>query len=261
MDLKNFTQEVVDIVRPVKEFIAEQSLLLKAADVIAKGDSSLVSYVDKTAEEMLVKGLNNLLPEAQVLAEEGSENAESNSPYRWIIDPLDGTTNYVHQIAPYAISVALEKNGELLTGVVWEVVRNECFTAWKNGGAYLNGRKIQVSQTDLLKNAVVATGFPYSDFRMLDKQFELLNRLTRDVRGIRRLGAAAVDLAYVACGRLDVYFEYSIKPWDIAAGCLLVTEAGGSLSNYDNEPTSVYTSSLIATNGRIHKTFMEKFEI
>ncbi|MDA9866699.1 inositol monophosphatase, partial [Saprospiraceae bacterium] len=194
--------------------------------------NSLVSFVDKGAERILVKELSKILPEAGFLTEEDTVEYALR-PYMWIVDPLDGTTNSLLGIPHFAVSVALAHEGELLIGVVHEVNSEEQFYASKSGGAFLNGRPIQVSQRTEYRDILIATGFPYRNEYDTDKLFACLKELLMNTRGVRRMGSAALDLAYVACGRFGAYYESMLNPWDVAAGILIVREAGGKVSDYN----------------------------
>ncbi|MGY6559109.1 MAG: inositol monophosphatase family protein [Nitritalea sp.] len=210
-----------------------------------KGFNDLVSYVDQHAERIIVEGLSALLPEAGFLAEEGTTE-EGNQEIKWIIDPLDGTTNFVHGIPIFSVSIALEVHGELTLGVVYEVNREECFHAVKGQGAFLNGKAIRVSPATSLSQALIATGFPYSEFDKLPAYIHVMQFMMKNSHGLRRMGSAAVDLAYVACGRVEAYFEYNLNAYDVAAGALLVNEAGGQVSDFFGGPAYVYGRSIVA---------------
>ena len=224
-DLAVLTQDAVQVIRPVGAYLVEQRVA--EADIEVKGLNSLVSHVDKTAEARLVDGLRALLPEAGFLAEEGTAGAAQNVRFRWVIDPLDGTTNLIHGLPVFCVSVALVDGYEPVLAIVYDPNRDECFTAWKHGGAHLNGRPIGCASRTQLSDALIATGFPHWDFDRMSDYLNALTAFAQGSRGIRRMGSAAIDLAYVACGRFDLFFEYSLQPWDIAAGLLLVQEAGG----------------------------------
>jgi myo-inositol-1(or 4)-monophosphatase len=191
-----------------------------------------------------------LAPEAGFIAEEGT--GERKEGLNWIIDPLDGTTNFVHGLPCYCISIGLANGSDMLVGVVLEVTRNECFSAWKGGGAWLNGKAILVSQRRRLQESLLATGFPYDDFDKEAAYMELLRALMHNSRGIRRLGSAAADLAYVACGRFEAFYEYGLNPWDVAGGALLVREAGGTVTDFGNGDDWLFGEELLASNGHIH---------
>ncbi len=233
------------IAEDAADFIRRELGRVSRADIETKSLNSLVSYVDKTAEEILVRQLGTLLPEAAFLTEEGTV-AQGEAPWRWIIDPLDGTTNFLHQLPGFAVSIGLQHGTELVAGVVLEVTRKECFHAWRHGGAYLNGQPIRVSGTELLADALVATGFPYRDFDRLAPYFRAMDTFVRRSRGLRRLGASAVDLAYLACGRFDAFFEYGLSPWDVAAGIVIVREAGGRVSDFRGGTDYLFGEELVA---------------
>jgi len=218
------------VIRPVGHYLLAQRV--QHADVETKSLNSLVSHVDKHAEAQLVQGLKNVFPEAGFLAEEGTEGAQDDARFRWVVDPLDGTTNLIHGLPVYCVSVALVDGDDPIVAVVFDPNRDECFTATKGGGAALNGRAMRCSDCSQLKDALIATGFPHWDFTRMPDYLEALTSFAKGTRGLRRMGSAAIDLAYVACGRFDAFFEYSLQPWDIAAGLLLVTEAGGDTSDF-----------------------------
>jgi len=205
---------------------------------------------------MLIEKLGRLIPEAGFIAEENT-SSKKGEEYVWVIDPLDGTTNFIHGIHPFAISIGLMRKNEIVAGVVYEASGNETFTAWKDGGAWLNGNRINVSKADKLSQSLIATGFPYKDFSRIDNYFECLNWMFRNTHGVRRLGSAAIDLAYVACGRYEVFFEYSLNPWDIAAGTLLVREAGGVVSDFSGNGENLNGSEIIASNGAVYPEILE----
>lgn len=218
------------VIRPVGHYLLEQRV--EHAEVETKSLNSLVSHVDKHAEALLVQGLKAVMPEAGFLAEEGTEGARDDARFRWVVDPLDGTTNLIHGLPVYCVSVALVEGDEPVVAVVYDPNRDECFTATKGGGAALNGRPVRCSDRSQLKDALIATGFPHWDFTRMPEYLKALTSFAQGTRGLRRMGSAAIDLAYVACGRFDAFFEYSLQPWDIAAGLLLVTEAGGKTCDF-----------------------------
>lgn len=260
MQLNQLCQQCLPIIREVGAFIRQELGTVTEQAVETKSRNSLVSYVDKTAESMLVEQLGQLVPEARFLTEEDTvENQEGD--LRWIIDPLDGTTNFLHGIPVFAISVALEKDGELVLGIVQEVVRQENFYAWKGGGAYCNGKPIRVSQRNTLADSLLATGFPYYDFERSADYLRVLGHFMQETRGLRRLGAAAVDLAFVACGRFDGFFEYALSPWDVAGGIVLVREAGGEVSGFSAKADYETGIEIIASNGQIHEAMRQSTQL
>ena len=258
MNLKEITQEVNRIARETGKFIREEREKFTLSDVEVKGLNSLVSYVDKEAEKRIVRELRNLVPNAAIIGEE--DDYKDSGDYTWVIDPLDGTTNFVHGIPTCAVSIALMKNREHVIGTVYEVSLDECFYAWKNGGAWLNGKSIRVSQQNEFSKSLIATGFPYYDFRYLQEYLELLSQLMKQTHGLRRLGSAATDLAYVACGRFEGFYEYGLSPWDVAAGALIVREAGGTVSDFSNGEDFVFGKEIIADNTSIHGELQQLIE-
>jgi len=256
MDLKNICSEIERAARETSAFILKESEEFDINRAEKKGLNDFVSYVDKGAEKMLVEKLSHLLPEAGFITEEGTSK-KIGLKYCWVIDPLDGTTNFLHGFHPYAISIALKEYDEIVAGVVYEVGGNESFTAWKGGGAWLNGSKIHVSEAAKLADSLVATGFPYSDFSKIDSYMECLTHFCKHTHGIRRLGSAAIDLAYVACGRFEVFYEYGLHQWDVAAGTLIVREAGGRVSDFSGNENNITGEEFIAANSSVFPEVLE----
>ncbi len=255
-NLKSLCNEIETAARTAAEFIIKESEVFNVNDTESKGLNNFVTYVDKGSEKMLIEKLAPLIPEAGFIAEEGT-SVKKGPKYNWIIDPLDGTTNFLHNVRPYAISIGLMEDNDVIAGVVHEVGGNETFTAWKNGGAWLNGKRIHVSGTPKLSGSLVATGFPYNLFDRLTPYMNLLTYLVKSTHGVRRLGSASIDLAYVACGRFDLFFEYDLKIWDIAAGMLLVREAGGMFSDFSGNMTALSGDETIASNALIYNEILE----
>ena len=220
-----------------------------------KGEVDLVTEVDGEAERVIREELLGAFPDHGMLAEEGGGRAGEGDE-RWIVDPLDGTTNYAHGLPLFVVSIALERAGEVVLGVVHDPMRHETFVAERGGGATLNGEPIRVSETDELIGALIATGLPY-DRERIPEAVELFGRIAALSRGMRRLGAAALDLCYVACGRLDVYYERGVWPWDVAAGSLIVEEAGGKVTNYRGAASNLEAREVVASNGRLHEAMVE----
>ena len=262
LDLPFLRKEVSQLAKKVAEFIYKEAQDFDKDDIEVKSFNSLVSYVDKEAEKKIVERLRELLPQAGIIAEEGTGTPKEEG-FNWIIDPLDGTTNFVHGIPVYSISIALahtENNKtELLVGIVYEVNRKECFAAHQNGGATLNGKKINISGEKELGKSLLATGFPYEDFNRIEDYLFMMGKMMKAAHGLRRLGSAAVDLAFVAAGRFEGYFEYNLNAWDVAAGALIVKEAGGIVSDFEgNEVVDNYVFGrqiIAATN--IHSQIVE----
>jgi myo-inositol-1(or 4)-monophosphatase len=255
-DLKFLCSEIENAAREAAEFIRKESRTFNINDTELKGLNNFVTYIDKGSEKMLIEKLSPLIPEAGFIAEEGTSE-KRGLKYNWIIDPLDGTTNFLHGLRPYAISIGLMEDNEIVAGVVHEVGGDETFTAWKNGGAWLNGKRIHVSVTPKLSGSLAATGFPYNIFDRLTPYMNLLTFLVKNTHGVRRLGSASIDLAYVACGRFDLFFEYDLKIWDIAAGMLIVREAGGRFSDFSGNMTGLSGDETIASNALIYAEILE----
>lgn len=255
MNLEIITQQVADLSRSIGTYIKSQIDTVSNTDIEHKGLHDLVTYVDKESERRIVEKLRQILPQAGFIAEE-NQNLTKSENFNWIIDPLDGTTNFIHGIPVFSVSIALAERDELVAGVVYEVSRDECFYAWKNGGSFLNGNSIRVSKTSLFDDALLATGFPYYDYSSLAKYMGVLEEIIRKTRGVRRLGSAAVDLVYVACGRFDLFFEYGLNAWDVAAGALIVKESGGNVTNFLNEDGFLSGRQIVASNARLHHEFI-----
>ncbi len=233
---------------------------LREVDVRHKGVHDLVTNVDEASQALITRLLRQAYPDHTVLAEEGVHSAalvEVADGHRWIIDPIDGTTNFTHGLPPYAVSIALQRGAEVVLGVVLEVAHEELFTVIRGDGAYRNGVRIRVSQRPTLDRSLLATGFPYRAFSHVDSYLRVFRRFMQETRGVRRLGAAAIDLAYVACGRFDGFFETGLNAWDVAAGALLVEEAGGRVSDYHNAPNPLFKKQILATNGSLHEAMLD----
>jgi len=256
IDLKNICKEIEKAASETATFIMEESVGFDINRTEKKGFNDFVSYVDKGAEKMLVEKLSCLLPEAGFITEEGT-SVKKGLIYSWVIDPLDGTTNFLHGLHPFAISIALMEYDEVIAGVVYEVSGNEIFTAWKDGGAWLNDQPIHVSKAATLADSLIATGFPYSDFDRLEAYMNCFTYFCKHTHGIRRLGSAAIDLAYLACGRFEVFYEYGLHQWDMAAGMLLVREAGGRVSDFSGNEKNLTGEEIVAANSSVYSEILE----
>lgn len=221
-------------------------------DISMKGDINLVTEADLASEKYIVERISTYYSRHSILAEEsGSAVVDSESEWKWIIDPLDGTTNFAHGYPCFCVTIALEHKGEIVIGVTYDPTRDEMFSAESGAGAFLNGRRIRVSDTTNLKDALLVTGFPYDIAHREDFARHLTNFLL-GARGVRRDGSAAIDMAYVACGRFDGFWEEGLNAWDVAAGTLMIEEAGGQVSYYDGSKFSIYAPPICASNGLIH---------
>jgi myo-inositol-1(or 4)-monophosphatase len=246
IDLARIEKEVVELSGEVAEFLRHEGANFDKARIEQKdGFNNLVSYVDKEAENRLVKALGKILPGSGFLAEEGT-SIKSTNDYQWIIDPLDGTTNFTHGFPLFAISVGLAKGKDMVLGAIYEVTSRECFHASQNGPAYCNDKEIRVSPVQLLNESLLATGFPYYHLDKMDAYLEIIKTFLTKSHGIRRLGSAATDLAYVACGRLEGFFEYNLNPWDVAAGGFIVQQAGGHVTDFSGGPDYLFSGQLCA---------------
>jgi myo-inositol-1(or 4)-monophosphatase len=255
-DYSVICEEVTKLTSEVGKFILNERKNFSVSSVEKKGHNDLVSYVDKTAEKMLVERLKLILPEAGFITEEKTTDTKGTI-YNWIIDPLDGTTNYIHGMPCFCISIALLKENELVIGVVHELNFDECFYAWKNGGAFMNEKKISVSAVEELSESLMATGFPYQNYDRMKQYMEVFDYCMHNTHGLRRLGSAAADLAYVACGRFEGFYEYGLNSWDVAGGAILVKEAGGIVTDFKGGNDFIFGGEMIATNGKIANQFLD----
>lgn len=248
MNLADITQKVSNIAYETGAFIRQERARFTYDSVEFKGESDLVSYVDKESEKRIITRLEKILPGAGFITEEET-TAQGQKEFTWIIDPLDGTTNFVHGIPNYCVSIGLMHEGKIIAGVVYEVANDECFHAWKNGGAYLNNTPIKVSHVPSFSDCVLATGFPYYEFERLEEYLQILHQLMESTQGLRRMGSAAADMAYVACGRYGGYFEYNLNSYDIAAGVILVQEAGGMVTDFRGGEDYIFGREIVAGGG------------
>ncbi len=248
----------VKAARRAGQIITRASQDVDMLNVSSKRQNDFVTEVDRAAEDAIIAILREAYPDHAILAEESGESGESD--YRWIIDPLDGTTNFIHGMPQYAVSIALEHRGQMQSAVVFDPVRNELFTASRGRGAFLNDRRIRVSRRAKLSEALVGTGFPYRVFDHVDAYLGMFRDLMEKTSGLRRPGAAALDLAYVACGRFDAFFEIGLSPWDIAAGSLLVSEAGGLVGNLTGETGYMESGNMVASTPRIFPAMLATIE-
>jgi len=240
----------VKAARRAATIINRASLNLERLQIDRKQHNDFVTEVDKAAEEAIIETLSEAYPNHGFLAEESGELL-NNSDHIWIIDPLDGTTNFIHGFPQYAISIALSVNGVLQQAVIYDPNRDELFSASKGAGAYVDRRRLRVASQIKLENALIGTGFPYRQDQDLDQYLKIFAEMTRQCAGLRRPGAASLDLAYVAAGRYDGFFESELKPWDMAAGALIITEAGGLVGNYRGEEGFLESGEIMAGNPRI----------
>lgn len=256
MNYELLCAKVVAATRLTGNFIRKEAMAFDANAIEYKGLNDMVSYVDKNAEKQLVKNLSKILPGSGFITEEDTENI-TDKTYTWIIDPLDGTTNFIHGIPTYAVSVALYEENEPVIGVVYEVNRGEMFSTFKGGAAFLNNKPIHVSKNANLAQSLLATGFPYYQFDKQPQYMQLFSEMMQKCHGLRRIGSAAVDLAYVACGRFDAFFEYNLNSYDVAAGAYLVQQAGGKVMNFAGGEEFIETREMLATNGIVSDEILD----
>ncbi len=228
---------------------------LSGADIREKGFNDLVTTTDEAAQDIIIRTLRGAFPEYGFLAEESTAGAPPTVP-RWIIDPIDGTVNFAHGLPPYAVSIALQVDGQIQAGVVLEVQSGHLFTAIRGQGAMRNGEPVHVSSRPRLAGSVVATGFPYKDFEGVREYLEVLQRFLLETRGVRRFGVASIDLAYVACGLFDGFFEKGLHAWDVAAGTLLVREAGGRVTDFAGDANVLSGGQIVASNSWVHEEML-----
>lgn len=251
MNLEQICTQVRQIAKESGSFLREENKKFDRSKVEEKSAHNYVSYVDKESERQIVEQLSGLLPDSGFIAEEGTGELSSEK-YYWVIDPLDGTTNYIHNLAPYCVSIALRTKDEILLGVVYEVCRNECFYAWKGSKAYLDGNEIQVSTVCSLDKALILMGLPYNDNGYKPMALKLVNACYGNVGGTRLMGAAAAELCYIACGRAEVRIEAFLGPWDVAAGGFILQQAGGKLTDFQGDDNWWSGDQVLASNGYMH---------
>lgn len=257
MDLRQLCNQVCDCVLETAQMIRNERESFSAeSGVEIKGHSNFVTYIDKLSEKKLVEQLSVLLPEAGFLAEEGTSD-KRGEVYNWVIDPIDGTTNFIHGLTPHAISVALMRKNEVVIGVVCEISHNELFYAWEGSQAFLNHKVITVTSVSEHQNALIATGFPYTSFNKMEKYQSCLRELMEKTGGVRRLGSAAIDICYVACGRFEAFWEYGLHPWDVAAGVLILKQAGGVITDFDHDGNYIFNGEIIVANTNYFDKFYE----
>ncbi|MEI7491656.1 MAG: inositol monophosphatase family protein [Bacteroidota bacterium] len=258
MDLQQITLQTCSIAKETGEFLRNEIQKLKSSDIELKSFNNFVTYVDRESEARIMDRLSKILPGSGFIAEEspGLKTGELT----WVIDPLDGTTNYIHGVPLYCVSIGLMKEGRVVAGVVYEVNLDECFYTWENALSYKNGEIIRVSKTNTVADSLFATGFPYHDYGRMEDYLDIFRHLMQHSRGIRRLGSAAADLAYVSAGRYDGFYEYGLSAWDVAAGLLLVKNAGGRVSDFSNGENYIFGKEIIATNNSIHDEFKNQFK-
>ena len=255
LNLEQITRLVCQVARKTRAYIRKERASFSVEKVERKHAHDYVSYVDKGSETFIVSKLREIVPEAGFITEEGSAG-HTDEQYVWVVDPLDGTTNFIHGFAPYAVSIALCKGREIVVGVVYEIVSDECFYAWQGGGAWVNEKPLHVGKSEI-NDALLCLQLPYNNDAYKPVIKQLIDHFYGDVGSIRMIGSAAIALCYVAAGRLDAYAERYIGQWDYMAGALIVKEAGGRVTNYDGEDYFMEGDSVVATNGVVHQALQD----
>lgn len=256
MDYKLLREEVCRLATMVGDYLREEREKIDTLDIETKGVHDYVTQFDKESERRIVARLKELIPESGFIAEEGTATRNGNEDYLWIVDPLDGTTNYIHGFHTTCVSIGLSHRGEMVLGVVYELWARECFSASKDEeDAFLNGRRIHVSEAATMNDSLIATGFPYTNFSKMSEYMQYLEWTMRHTHGVRRFGSAAADLVYVACGRVDGFFEYGLKPYDVAGGAYIVEKAGGRVCDFNGGSDWLFGATIIASNCNIAEEF------
>jgi len=253
MKLEQIEQRVIGVCHEVGDFIAKEGASFDRSRIEQKQVfNNLVSYVDKEAEKTLVSALSKILPEAGFITEEKTVQQTQEKEYSWIVDPLDGTTNFLHGFPMYAISIGLVRNGRPILGVIYDICNKKCYHAIENHPAYCDEREIRVSAIGTLSESLLATGFPYYHSDKREDYLDIIKEFLNETHGIRRLGSAAMDLAYVACGKLEGFFEYNLHPWDVAAGIVIVQQAGGKVTDFRGGNNFLFGDQFCASNRLVH---------
>lgn len=255
MNYEKLCREAIEVVKEAGAFIRKEFAGFDRTATEEKSLNQLVSYVDVTAEKILVEGLDQLMEDCGFITEENTIAQTEGHKYRWVVDPLDGTTNFIHGIPVFSVSVGLLEKDKLVMGIVYEVCKDECFYAWKDSAAYLNGNEIKVSPVNALKDSLLATGFPYYEFDGMDGYVNSLRHYMKATRGLRRMGSAAIDLAYTAAGRFEGFFEMGLSPWDVAAGTFIVQQAGGKVADFSGKGNYLFGKEIVACCPGVYKEF------
>ena len=269
--MRSLCHNVIELAIEVGDFLLDERRKLSGAvSSESKGVHDYVTSFDRESERRIVERLHKLLPDSDFIAEEGTAATTGRARFTWIIDPLDGTTNYIHGLAPTCVSIALQDNQlsldnqrpVMVLGVVNEIWAHECFSACSaQDGAFLNGNAIGVSNAPTLNDALVATGFPYTNFSRMDQYMRFLEWTMRNTHGVRRLGSAAADLVYTACGRVDAFYEYGLKPYDVAAGAFIVEKAGGSVGDFSAGNNWLHGGEMVASNTLLFRELIDNLAI
>lgn len=257
--MRDYLFVAMEVAQSAGKIINERIGTISKEEITQKSISDYVTEVDVYSEKTIIEHIKKQFPNHQIMSEESSDDYKK-AEYLWIIDPLDGTTNFIHGFPVVAVSIALMYKGELVIGVINDPTRNELFYTEKGSGAFLNGNKIKVSSIKEAAFSLIATGFPFRNKQYIDSYIKIFRELLHSVSDLRRPGTAAIDLAYVACGRVDGFFEFGLSPWDIAAGVVLIKEAGGAVSDFEGGEEYLKTGNIIAGNPMIHSFLVSKIK-
>lgn len=261
VNLRQLTQDVIAICRRAESEVITPIRLEKKLHIEDKDNTgrNFVTQADLATEQFLKDALSKVLPAGGFIAEESFDGTIEHG-FNWIIDPIDGTTNFMHDLPPFCISVALARGNEILLGVIYELFTREIFHAWQGGGAWLNGKPIRVSTASTLADSLLVTGFPYEHGKVFDEWLHIFGKFLNKTQGVRRLGSAAIDMAYVAAGRFDAFYEYNLNPWDVAAGVIIAKEAGGMITDFKGGDDYIFGKEIICSNGHIHIPILSELE-
>ena len=258
LNLEKICIEVNEVAKQAAEFIVREREIFTADKIEFKGDQNLVSYVDKKAEELIIGKLRQILPQANIIAEEGHNELDNTDTLSWVIDPLDGTTNFIHNLPPYCVSIALVENKKPLLGVIYVATSGECFYSWKGAKTYINGKEIKCSEVDRVEDSLVISGMAYNlTEKTKDDFIKLFDYFNRKTHGARRLGSAATNLAYLASGRADCFYQLNLSPWDVAAGAIIAENAGCIVTDFKGGDDYVFGNSIIVTTPKLYKEFFD----
>uniref|UniRef100_A0A7V3E7W6 Inositol-1-monophosphatase n=1 Tax=Ignavibacterium album TaxID=591197 RepID=A0A7V3E7W6_9BACT len=248
--------DIIQIAKEAGEIIRNAYRTKFSIEIKENNVKNLVTEVDKKSEQTIIEFIRKNFPSHNILAEEGGEK-KSSSDYIWVIDPLDGTTNFAHGLPIFSVSIGVQYKEETIAGVVYDVMRDVVYSAEKGSGAFENGKKISVSSNEKIEESLLVTGFPYNVSENPEKAFERFIVMLKTARAVRRLGSAAIDFCYVANGVFDGFWEVHLNPWDICAGKLIVEEAGGKVTDFNGNPISIFNKTILSTNGKIHNKMIE----
>jgi myo-inositol-1(or 4)-monophosphatase len=255
IDYKQLCKEVCELAMETGDFLTQERQKIDQIVTETKGIHDYVTQFDKESEQRIVTRLKELLPESGFIAEEGTATNTGKEQYLWIVDPLDGTTNFIHGFHTTSVSIALREGNEIVLGVVYEIWAQECYYAFKGSAAFLNGDEIHVSKAPTMNDSLIATGFPFTNFSRMTQFMHYLEWTMRNTHGVRRFGSAAADLAYTACGRVDGFFEYGLKPYDVAAGAFIVQQAGGRVCDFEGGDDWLFGGTILACGPTLFPEF------